>query len=631
MELYKFKWAKAVLASATIASTIIAPPARSAKRPPNVVLIFTDDQGYADVGCFGGTGFVTPNLDQLAREGRRFTNFHVAQAVCSASRAALLTGCYPNRIGIKGALPPRSKIGINDNETTLPQIFKARGYATGMVGKWHLGDAPQFLPTRRGFDEYLGIPYSHDMWPRHPENPGGYPPLPLIEGETIVNTALQAADLTQLTTRYTERAVNFIDKNKDKPFFLYLAHNLPHVPLFVSDKFKGKTQRGLYGDVIEEIDWSVGEVTKALARNHLEKDTLLIFATDNGPWLSYGEHAGSALPLREGKGTSWEGGTRVPCLMRWPGKIAANTVCHDMLMTIDLLPTIAHLLGAALPQHPIDGLDVWPLIAGQAGAKNPHDAYYFYYEDNQLQAVTSGDGHWKLVMPHTYRTLAGRPGGKDGNAVAYQQRVLEQAALFDLEKDIGETTDVAAEHPAVVARLQDEAEKTRAELGDALTKRTGRGVRPVGRVETPENEPSSPQIANKSLLIRCDVTPQAGTAQERNGVILAQGGRSNGYALHLQAGKPVFSVRQDGKLSAIAAPIAPEGPFSIEAHLERDGAMTLAVNGQIVARGKAPSVFTVQPMDALSIGEDTITAVGDYVAPHPLLGKVENVKVITND
>ena len=477
----KFNSVKAALVGASLASTLVTPAAHAAPRTPNVVIIFTDDQGYADVGSFGAKGFTTPNLDQLAREGRRFTNFHVPSPSCTASRAALLTGCYPNRIGMLNVLLPNSPIGLSAGETTLPQIFKAKGYATSMVGKWHLGDAPRFLPTNRGFDEYYGLPYSNDMWPHRRQSPQSYPPLPLIEGTKAINPDVQPEDQAQLTTNYTERAVKFIDKNKDKPFFLYLAHNMPHVPLYVSDKFKGKSKLGLYGDVIEELDWSVGEVSKALSRNQLENNTLVIFASDNGPWLSYGDHAGSALPFREGKQNNWEGGTRVPCIMRWPGQIPANTVSNDMVMTIDLLPTLARQLDVPLPAHPIDGLDVWPLLTGQTGAKNPHQAYFYYFGNNDLQAVTSGDGRWKLVFPHTYRTLDGQPGGKDGLPVPYVNRTVEKIELYDLETDLGETKNVADAHPEIVARLQVEAERAREELGDGATKRTGKGVRPPGQ------------------------------------------------------------------------------------------------------------------------------------------------------
>ena len=455
--------------------------AAAAVPPPNVVIVFTDDQGYGDVGCFGAKGFATPNLDRMAREGIRFTDFHVAQPVCSASRTALLTGCYPNRLGIHGALGPGSKVGISSEEKTLADVLKARGYATGMCGKWHLGDRPQFLPTRHGFDEYFGIPYSHDMWPNHPEaKPGAYPPLPLYDGENVVKRGLDWDDLAQLTTRYTERAVSFIERHRDAPFFLYVAHNLPHVPLAVSDKFKGKSERGLYGDVIAEIDWSVGEILAALARMGLDEKTLVIFTSDNGPWLRFGNHAGSAGTLREGKGTTWEGGTREPFIARWPGHIRAGAESRVPAMSIDLLPTIARLAGAALPEKKIDGLDIWPQLSGDADARCPHDAFYFYYRTNELQAVRSGP--WKLVLPHTYTTLHGRPGGRDGKPVNYEpaKAALE---LYDMQADPDEKHNVIADHPDEVKRLEVFVERARADLGDALAQRTGAGVREPGRAE----------------------------------------------------------------------------------------------------------------------------------------------------
>jgi arylsulfatase A len=463
---------------------IFAPPlGAAATRLPNIIIIFTDDQGYADVGAYGATGFKTPNLDRLAQEGTKFTSFHVAQPVCSASRAALLTGCYPNRIGIHGALGPNAKHGLNTSEITLPELLKEKGYATGMAGKWHLGRPKQFLPVHHGFDEYFGLPYSNDMWPFHPEAKSGtYPPLPLIEGDEVVDPEVTPDEQAHLTTQYTERAVRFIERHKDQPFFFYLAHSMPHVPLFVSDKFKGKSEVGLYGDVIMEIDWSVGEIMKTLEKLNLATNTWVIFTSDNGPWLSYGNHAGSAAPLREGKGTNWEGGTRVPCIMRWPGKIPAALSSDAMFMTIDLLPTMAQVVGAKLPEHTIDGLDVWPILAGKEGAKNPHDAYYFYYHQNHLEAVTSGDGRWKLMLPQTYRTLGEGGGGQDGMPSKYQNRKIVAAELYDLKNDAAETTNVASEHPDIVQRLLGFAENARADLGDTITQRQGSGVREPGRI-----------------------------------------------------------------------------------------------------------------------------------------------------
>jgi arylsulfatase len=460
-----------------------------AARLPNIVIIFIDDQGYADIGPFGAKGYSTPNLDRMAAEGCKFTNFHVPQPVCSASRAGLMTGCYPNRIGIHGALGPFAKHGIADSEMTLAQLLKQKGYATGMAGKWHLGRPKQFLPTHHGFDEYFGLPYSNDMWPRHPEaKKGTYPPLPLIEGDEVIKSGLNDEDQNQLTAQYTDRAVKFIEKNKDRPFFFYLAHSMVHVPLHVSEKFRGKSQQGLYGDACMEVDWSVGEVLGALKKAGVDDNTWVIYTSDNGPWLSYGNHAGSAGPLREGKGTCWEGGTREPTVMRWPGKIRAGSSNDAMMMTIDLFPSIAKLVGADMPRHKIDGLNIWPLITGEKGARNPHEAYAFYYAQNELQAVVSGDGRWKLQLPHTYHTLGGRPGGRDGKPAKYEDRTLEKAELYDLQNDIGEKANVLDGHPDVVNQLQAFAEKTRADLGDALAHRKGSGNREPGRVTETKSE-----------------------------------------------------------------------------------------------------------------------------------------------
>ena len=449
--------------------------------PPNIIIIFTDDQGYQDLGCYGSPDIKTPHLDQMAKEGIRFTNFYVSQPVCSASRASLLTGCYANRLGVHGAFMPFVGKGLNPKEETIAEILKPLGYATGIFGKWHLGSEDKFLPTRQGFDEYFGIPYSNDMWPHHPQqgpvfNFGG---LPLFENETIIDT-LDDQSLT--TTWYTERAVDFIKKNKTQPFFLYLPHSQPHVPLFVSEKFKGTSKQGLYGDVIAEIDWSVGQVLKTLKENNLDENTLVIFTSDNGPWLSYGTHSGTAIPLREGKGTALEGGVRVPCIMRWPGKIPPGKEINKPAMTIDLLPTIAKITGAKLPARKIDGKEMFDLLKDEKRESPHHQAYYFYYKTNELHAVLSGDGRWKLYLPHSYRSLNGREGNDDGTPVNYDWDNQMKVELYDLENDISETSDVAADYPKIVEDLLIHAEKARAELGDKLTERTGTGTRTVGKL-----------------------------------------------------------------------------------------------------------------------------------------------------
>ena len=455
-----------------------APGGGEAKRVPNFVIIFIDDMGYADIGPFGAEGYQTPNLDRMAREGRVFTDFYAAQPVCSASRAALMTGCYNGRVGIQGALAHQANHGLSDNEMTLGKLVKQKGYATACFGKWHLGHHPKFLPPNRGFDEYLGLPYSNDMWPNHPEAGKHFPDLPLIENDKVIDPKVTPEKLANLTTMYTERAVRFIERNKDRPFLLYMPHTMVHVPLAVSDKFKGKTRRGLFGDVVEELDWSVGQVLEAIRKNGLEKDTFAIFTSDNGPWLSYGEHAGSAKPLREGKGTTFDGGVREPTVMWWPTRVPAGTKCSVPAMTIDILPTIAHLCGAKLPEHKIDGKDIWPLIAGEAGAATPHEAYYFYWIEH-LEAVRMGK--WKLHFPHDYRTLPPGPKAKGGIPVKYQNAKIG-LTLFDVEADPGETTDLAAQHPDVVARIEKLADAMRADLGDSATKQKGSGRREPGRL-----------------------------------------------------------------------------------------------------------------------------------------------------
>ena len=385
----------------------------AAQRPPNFVIVYADDMGYADIGPFSArTGAArprTPNLDRMAAEGVRLTNFYVAQAVCSASRMALLTGNYPNRVGIQGALNHTATYGINADEKTIAEVLKPRGYATAIYGKWHLGHEKPFLPTRHGFDEYFGLPYSNDMWPRHPQQKNFYPDLPLIENDAVVKLD---PDQSQLTTWYTEHAVSFIERNREKPFFLYVAHSMPHVPLFVSSKFSGKTPDGLYGDVIAEIDWSVGRILETLRKTGLDDRTLVIFASDNGPWLSYGNNAGSAGPFREGKGTTFEGGVRVPFIARWPDHVAKGVTSNTPAMTIDLLPTLAGLAGAPVSSDRIiDGRDAWPVIAGQRDAKAPHDVLYFYW-GAELHAVRRGK--WKLHVPHPYQAL--ESAGNDGSS-----------------------------------------------------------------------------------------------------------------------------------------------------------------------------------------------------------------------
>lgn len=435
-----------------------------AAAPPNVVIIFTDDQGYGDLSVYGAEGFETPHIDAMAEEGARFTDFYVPAPVCTPSRAALLTGSYPMRVELGNrVLFPYSNRGLNPDEVTLAELLKAEGYATGMAGKWHLGHHPPFLPGRQGFDSYFGIPYSNDMnahYYRHQDFLS--PPLPLMRGEHIIE---RDPDQRYLTRRFTEEAVRFIQENKEDPFFLYVAHAMPHVPIYASEKFLDSTEHGLYGDVIAEIDWSVGQINQALEEAGVAENTLVIFTSDNGQApgdrrAPQGEYkGGSAGPLRGHKNTTWEGGMREPCVMRWPAKIPAGTLVTELATTMDILPTVAKLVGAPLPEVTLDGRDILPLMTGEPGASSPHDVFY-YYRDNRLQALRSGP--WKL---HVYRPE--------------WEGEVRDPLLYNLRDDIGETTDVAAEHPEVVADLRAKAETARRELGDAVTGQRGTGVRPA--------------------------------------------------------------------------------------------------------------------------------------------------------
>ena len=452
---------------------------------PNIVLIFLDDMGNGDLSSTGALKYTTPILDKLGSDGIRFTNFLTAQAVCSASRAALLTGCYPNRIGFSGALFPNSPIGINSSELTMAELVKQKGYATGIIGKWHLGDSREFLPLQHGFDEYFGLPYSNDMWPidfaGQPATDwtkDRFPPLHIMDGNDKKIPVATLDDQANLTKQYTNRAVDFINNHKSKPFFLYLAHSMPHVPINASAQFKGKSKQGLYGDVMMEIDWSVGEVLKAIQKNGLDENTLIIFTSDNGPWLNFGNHAGSTGGLREGKGDTFEGGMRVPCIMRWKGTIREGLISNNLSSTIDIFPTIAELLHVKLPDHKIDGLSLVPVLNGDVSTAIRKE-FYYYYRRNNLEAVRLED--WKLVLPHPGRSYENFKVGRDGFPGDTNEDYSFPKALYDLRRDPGERYNVIGQFPEIVKELEELAEKAREDLGDDLTQRTGRNVRVVGQ------------------------------------------------------------------------------------------------------------------------------------------------------
>lgn len=411
---------------------------------PNIIILMTDDQGYGDIHCYGNERLQTPNLDKMADEGVRFTDFYAGASSSTPSRAALLTGRYAERTGLSRVVDDTASIGLNATEYTIADYLKQNGYATGMFGKWHLGCLPEHMPTRHGFMEFFGIPYSNDMWPFHPKPSHPYKAIPLYENETVIE---YNPNINNMTARLTERAVNFIDRHKDEPFFMYVPYTLPHVPLGVSDRFRGKSGQGLYGDVIMELDWSVGEIIKALEKNDITNNTLVIFTSDNGPWLTYGNHAGSNGGLREGKATTFEGGQRVPFIARMPGTIPANRVSNQFISALDLMPTILKLTNTEMPKmNRLDGQNVWDAFLCKPIVHQP----FFFCNQGKVEAVRVGN--WKLVLPHQYRIVI-EP-GKDGRPGIQNNTGAEiELSLFDLKKDPSETTNIAGQYKEITKDL----------------------------------------------------------------------------------------------------------------------------------------------------------------------------------
>lgn len=438
---------------------------------PNVILINCDDLGYGDLGAYGSKANKTPAIDRMAREGTRFTDFYMASPVCSPSRGAMMTGCYPPRISfgafVNGAvvLFPGDGIGLNPDEVTVARLLKDAGYATKLVGKWHCGDQPEFLPTAHGFDSYLGIPFSNDHGRQVPDpNPDpiipvrDWPPLPLVRGTEVIQ---QQPDQAAITERYVEEATSFIRGNADRPFFLYLAHMHVHIPIYTPARFERESENGIYGAAVAAIDWSVDVILKELKRLKIDDKTVVMFTSDNGSRAR--DEGGSNAPLRGYKGTTWEGGQRVPFIVRWPGKVPANVVCNELATGMDILPTLARIAGVEVPgDRIIDGHDITPLMFGEPDATTPYEAF-FYYKQNDLEAVRCGK--WKLHV---------RKGG---------QEIRE---LYDLESDVGETKNLYAKHADIVDDLMKRIEGCRRDLGDAATGIKGDNVRPIGRVTNPE-------------------------------------------------------------------------------------------------------------------------------------------------
>ncbi|HVW37735.1 MAG TPA: sulfatase [Pirellulales bacterium] len=471
--LRRLKLLLSVCAALMISQSSMTAFAGAAQRPPNVVLVFVDNLGNGDLGCCGSKLHRTPNIDRLAAEGMRLTSFYVASGVCTPSRAALMTGCYPRRVNLhvsvsnSAVLTPISSKGLNPDETTIAETLRAAGYATGAFGKWHLGDQREFLPTRQGFDAFFGIPYSDDM--TKDKRPETWPELPLLRDERVIEAPV---DRDYLVRRTTEEAIAFIEREKRRPFFVYMPHTMPgSTPHpFSSPAFSGKSQNGEYGDAVEELDWSMGEILKTLERLDLAQNTLVIWTSDNGA-VQRQPPQGSSAPYKGFGYDTSEGAMRMPCLMRWPGQIPAGRVCDELCASLDLLPTLAAIAGAPLPAKPIDGHDIRPLLSGQSGAVSPWDKEGFcYYFMDQLQAVRAGP--WKLYLPleQKYVTL----GRKTAPA---------KAALYDVHNDVSETREVSQDHPEVVERLLAMAARARQELGDV--DQPGRGQRPAGQVENP--------------------------------------------------------------------------------------------------------------------------------------------------
>jgi arylsulfatase A len=596
---------------------------------PNVVVLFVDDLGYADVGPFGATKQKTPNLDRMAAEGMKLTSFYAAP-VCSVSRAQLLTGCYGARVSVPGVFFPAGPNGLHPDETTIAEHLKPLGYATQIVGKWHLGDQPEFLPTKQGFDHYLGIPYSNDM--QRKAKATGERVVPLVRDDKV-EELLTDEKQSGVVEKYTAEAVGFIKANKDKPFFLYMPHTAVHTPIHAGEKFRGKSANGRFGDWVEEVDWSVGQVLDTIRELKLSERTLVVFTSDNGPWLIKKGDGGSAGPLRGGKGSTWEGGVRVPTIAWWPGKIAAKSTCDAVAGTIDLLPTCVAVAGGKLPaESVIDGRDLSPLLFGKS-TESPREAHY-YFSGYALQAVRQGP--WKLALAPQPEPHLGPDAPKDPQT---------NPRLYHLDKDIGETTNVADKNPEVVAKLTKLADAMAAEIGGTKPKSrrpAGVAANPVtlyptvaepaeaakpadlGKLKVGESvkSPAAPQVGGKAFTISCTVDTEL-----TDTVVLAHGGSGLGYALHLKGGKVVFSVRTGAEAVTEVTSDAIKGPVKVVASLAGDGAMTLTVGDQKAVTGKAGGLIPRQPQEDFCLGHDGGQPVATYSAGKPFAGTVADLKV----
>ena len=603
-------------------------PVRAAEKP-NIVVIFVDDLGYADIGPFGATKQKTPHLDRMACEGMKLTSFYAAP-VCSVSRAQLLTGCYGARVSVPGVFFPAGPQGLHPNEVTVAERLKTLGYATQCVGKWHLGDQPEFLPTKQGFDHYFGIPYSNDMQRKSKQT--GERVVPLLRDDKVLEL-LTDEKQSAVVERYTQEAVGFIRTNKDKPFFLYLPHTAVHTPIHAGEKFRGKSANGRFGDWVEEVDWSVGQVLDKLRELKLSERTLVVFTSDNGPWLIKGADGGSAKPLRAGKGTTWEGGVRVPTIVSWPGTITPKTSSDAVAGAIDLLPTFVALAGGTVPAEPvIDGRDLSPVLLGKS-KESPREAHY-YFSGYNLQAIRQGP--WKLA-------LVPQPDATGGKAAA---DTGTNPRLYNLDSDIGEITNVAEKNPAVVEKLKKLADAMSAEIGGPKPK----SRRPPGTVANPvtlyptveeaKDTPTKPAELDKLKpgdIVKSATAPQIGgqafslscrvETEQRDTIILAHGGSALGYALHIKDGRVVFSVRTatDRVTDVQSEPI--QVAVTIKASVAKDGTLTLTVGDQKAVTAKAPGPVPRQPQEDLCVGLDNGQPVAMYSKGKPFAGKLTDLSV----
>jgi arylsulfatase A len=631
-----------VLASFYLTACLAEADAAAAK--PNFVLIYIDDMGYGDIGPFGSKLNRTPYLDRMAEEGMKLTSFYAAP-VCSASRAQLLTGCYAPRVSVPGVFFPAGPKGLSPKERTVAEYLKELGYATTCIGKWHLGDQPEFLPTNQGFDHYFGIPYSNDMQRNSLED--GRRVVPLLRDDKVAEL-LEDEGQRRVTREYTEEAVKFIEGSSEKPFFLYLPHTAMHVPLFPHADFAGKSKNGTYGDWVEEVDWSVGQILDALRRKKISENTLVIFTSDNGPWASKGAAGGVSGPLRGSKGCTLEGGVREPTIAWWPGTVEAGSSCDAVCGTTDVLPTFVKLGGAdggkPVPWVKIDGEDISPILLGKT-KESPREAW-FYYQGTTLQAVRSGP--WKLAI--TPQSIGM---GMKERPADLQSR---EPRLYNLDDEIGEVTNLADKHPEVVGRLQKLIDGMLADIGSG---QPGPGVRPGLTIENPvtlyptqprkpRNRPkktaskpldwskvklgdvyasvSAPAIARKVFSIHCSVVPADGKAGE--GVIVSHGGFAIGYTLYVKADSVVFATRNSGIVSRVESPISLGEAVKVVAGMAKDGTLSLKINDAPPVTAKSPGLLKSHPQEDLSIGHDDRNPVDSESPTKPFKGLLMSLRIV---